>query len=502
MSLDLAPEAFRQLAERVVQLAADHLATLDGRPIQARLTGEELVQRLGGDAPELGCGEGVIELLGRVVDGARAQNGRFLGYVMGSGEPVGAAADLLASVLNQNLTAWRSSPAGVTVERSVVRWLAGAVGCAGFSGSLTGGGSSANLMALAMAREALAPANEAGGAAGTVYASEQVHMSIGKAVALLGLGREQLRLVPTDDRFRMRVDELERAVARDRAAGRTPIAVVATAGTVATGSIDPLARIAAVARRERLWLHVDGAFGALAAMVAPERFEGLALADSLSLDAHKWLYQAVDCGCLLYTGPGRRAAGVHAHGRLHAIVHGRSARGLRVLRGVDGALAPLPGAPALDVHPLPRDGGLPRRDPGRPRARRAARGADRPRARAGAARARRAERRLLPAPVRGGAGRPEHRAPRRGEPARARLPVERDDPRRLRAARLLREPPDDRRGRRPRGGRGLRRRPRARLRHPFTEGKRLSARQPRCGVRGGARPASSGGRMAVALRLA
>jgi glutamate/tyrosine decarboxylase-like PLP-dependent enzyme len=191
----------------------------------------------------------------------------------------------------------------VTLERTVVRWLSEAVGCSGFTGSLTGGGSSANLMALAMAREARAPANERGVAGGVVYASEQVHMSIGKAVALLGLGRENLRLVPVDERFRMRTDLLERAIREDRAGGRRPIAVVASAGAVATGAIDPLTEIADLAAREGLWLHVDGAYGALAALAVPERLGPLARADSLSLDPHKWLYQPVDCGCLLFRDP-------------------------------------------------------------------------------------------------------------------------------------------------------------------------------------------------------
>jgi glutamate/tyrosine decarboxylase-like PLP-dependent enzyme len=300
MSLDMSAREFQELAERIARLATDYLTRLDEGPIQPGVSGERLVELLGGDAPRRGRGAAVVDLLRGVADGSRVQNGRFLGYVMGSGEPAGAAADLLASVLNQNLTAWRSAPAGVTVERTVVRWLAEAIGCGEFSGSLTGGGSAANLMGLAMAREAKAPANERGGATGVVYASEQVHMSIGKGVALLGLGRENLRLVSTDPSFRMRVDDLERAIARDRAAGLVPLAVVASAGTVATGAIDPLARIADVAAREGLWMHVDGAYGALAAMVVPERFEGLARADSMSLDAHKWLYQAVDCGCLLF----------------------------------------------------------------------------------------------------------------------------------------------------------------------------------------------------------
>jgi aromatic-L-amino-acid/L-tryptophan decarboxylase len=300
MPLDLSPETFQRLSARVAELATDYLRRLDSLRIRPDTTGAALEEALGGPAPEAGRGEGVVELLRAVVDGARAQNGRFLGYVMGSGEPVGAAAYLLASVLNQNVTAWRSGPAAVTLERTVVRWIAEAIGCAGFTGSLTGGGSSANLMALAMSREARAPANERGASGGVVYASEQVHMSIGKAVALLGLGRENLRLVPVDERFRMRTDLLAKAIRDDRAAGRRPIAVVASAGTVATGAIDPLAEIAALAAREALWLHVDGAYGALAALAVPERLGPLARADSLSLDPHKWLYQSVDCGCLLF----------------------------------------------------------------------------------------------------------------------------------------------------------------------------------------------------------
>jgi glutamate/tyrosine decarboxylase-like PLP-dependent enzyme len=128
-------------------------------------------------------------------------------------------------------------------------------------------------------------------------------MSIGKAVALLGLGRDNLRLLPTDGALRLRVDLLEAAIARDEAEGRTPVAIVSCAGTVATGAIDPLAEIADVAAAHRVWLHVDGAYGALAAMAVPGKLGPLDRADSLSLDPHKWLYQAVDCGCLLFRDP-------------------------------------------------------------------------------------------------------------------------------------------------------------------------------------------------------
>ncbi|WP_292555235.1 aminotransferase class V-fold PLP-dependent enzyme, partial [Mesorhizobium sp.] len=234
---------------------------------------------------------------------ARPSAGRFFAYVFGSGEPVGALGDLLAAVLNQNVASWRSAPAATSIEHAVVGWLAQAVGCAGFTGSLCGGGSAANLMALAMAREAKLPANETGVRGGVVYASEQVHMSIPKAVALIGVGRANLRLIPVDDQFRMRPDALQAAIAADRAAGQIPIAVVATVGTIVSGAIDPLPEIAGIAGREGLWLHVDGAYGVLAALAMPEELNSLALADSLSLDAHKWLYQPLDCGCLLHRHP-------------------------------------------------------------------------------------------------------------------------------------------------------------------------------------------------------
>jgi glutamate/tyrosine decarboxylase-like PLP-dependent enzyme len=164
-------------------------------------------------------------------------------------------------------------------------------------------------MGLAMAREARAPANADGVVpGGVVYASSEVHMSIPRAAALLGLGHAGVRSIPVDGSFRMDVAALERAVEEDVASGRRPIAVVATAGTVSTGAIDPLRLIAEVARRRGLWMHVDGAYGALAALAIPEAFEGMALADSISLDAHKWLYQPLDCGCLLYRDPGAAQA--------------------------------------------------------------------------------------------------------------------------------------------------------------------------------------------------
>ena len=194
LPLQLSPEEFRRLADRVAAAATEFLATLDSRPIFPLTSGPQTAALFEGPAPEEGMGEAAFDALAAITEHARAGNGRLFAYVVGSGEPVGALADLYASVLNQNVTAWRSAPSAVTVERTVVAWLAQALGCGGFGGSLTGGGSSANLMGLAMAREAKAPANEHGAQAGVVYASEEVHMSVPRRWPCWGWG------APTCDR--------------------------------------------------------------------------------------------------------------------------------------------------------------------------------------------------------------------------------------------------------------------------------------------------------------
>ena len=302
--VEISTDQFRHLAEQVTRLAATYLESIDAQTISPETNGDETVRIFRTAMPEAGIGEDALNTLSDVMRLSRVQNGRFFGYVLGSGEPVGAVADLLASVLNQNVTAWRSGPAAVMIEQTVVGWLAEAIGCPRFRGHLTGGGSSANLMGLAMAREARAPANERGiEPGGVVYASSEIHMSIPKSIALLGIGRDNLCLIPADASFRMIPEKLEAQILQDKAAGRTPIAVVASAGTVSTGAIDPFPQIADIARRHGAWFHIDGAYGALAAMAAREKFNGLDLADSISLDPHKWLYQPLDCGCLLYRSP-------------------------------------------------------------------------------------------------------------------------------------------------------------------------------------------------------
>lgn len=290
----------RELSAEALRLANEYWAEVERRPAYPHTDGARTTELFSRPWADAGRGAAVLEDFESIAAHSRPSGGKFFAYVFGSGEPVSALADLLAGTLNQNVTAWRSGPAAAAIEHTVVGWLASALGCEGMKGTLCGGGSAANLMALAMARESRLPANEEGVRPCAVYMSEQAHMSMPKAVAMLGIGRRNLRAVPVDDQFRMRMDMLETAIEADRAAGLTPIAVVATAGTVNTGAIDPLQEVSAIARRHGLWMHVDGAYGALAALAAPEKFSGLSLADSISLDAHKWLYQTVDCSCLLY----------------------------------------------------------------------------------------------------------------------------------------------------------------------------------------------------------
>jgi aromatic-L-amino-acid decarboxylase len=298
--LRVSADEFRAIADGVNRLVADFLSDLEERrTVSATSTTDTAAFDL--PLPEEGVGEAALRDLEAISEHVRAPTGRRLPYVLGSGDPIGALGDLYASVLNQNVTAWRSAPAAVTIERTVVKSLAAAIGCDGFVGTFTSGGSLGNLMALAMARESRAPANEDGAQPGAVvYASEEVHMSIPKAVAMLGLGRASLRLIPVDENMRIQVPALETAIARDREAGRRGIALVGSAGTIMSGAIDPLAELADVARRNELWFHVDGAYGAAAALAQPEKFVGMSRADSISLDAHKWLYQPLDCSMLLY----------------------------------------------------------------------------------------------------------------------------------------------------------------------------------------------------------
>ncbi len=231
---------------------------------------------------------------------------RFWSWVMGNGTALGMLAEMLAAGLNPNMGG--AEHVGIYVERQVIDWTKALMGFPpDASGLLVSGGSMANLVALAVARNTRAgfDVRKVGlhecRARLTVYTSVEAHSSIQKAVELLGLGSESLRLIPVDDAFRIDVPVLEAALAADRAAGMQPICLIGHAGTVNSGALDPLDMLADIAAREGLWFHVDGAIGALA-VLAPDlrpRLAGLARADSIGLDFHKWLYVQFEAGCVL-----------------------------------------------------------------------------------------------------------------------------------------------------------------------------------------------------------
>ena len=303
MTLDPDASTVREMATAATEWVADYLSSVSTMPVAPANSAADLQAALAAPLPVEGQDFASLLAVFRdvIVPGSRHHaHPRFFGYVSAPGTAVAAVADFLASALNANLPAWRSSPAAVEVERLTIDWIRQALGFPdGTGGLFLSGGSLANLTALAAARHA------AGGGDLRLYASTEAHHSIHKAAALLGIGRDSVREIPVDDHFRMDVASLDRAISVDRAASLTPFCVVATAGTVVTGAVDPLAQVAEVARRHNLWLHIDGCYGGFARLASSTSslLAPVCEADSIALDPHKWLYLPADCGCLLYRDP-------------------------------------------------------------------------------------------------------------------------------------------------------------------------------------------------------
>lgn len=246
-----------------------------------------------------------LEDAARALDESIAQpRPRYFAFIGSSGLEIGALGDLLAATYDMNLAV--DARAATLLEQQAVRWVGEFVGYPATNGAFTSGGTISNMTAIAAARERAVPGSRAAGLGGTdvaVYASAEVHYSITRAVEILGIGSDRLRDVPIDEHHRLRADLLAEAIDRDVAAGITPVAVVATAGTTLTGAIDPLGPIADVCAERDIWFHVDGAYGLPAAAVEPDRFAGVARADSVSVDAHKWLYVPKACSAVLVREP-------------------------------------------------------------------------------------------------------------------------------------------------------------------------------------------------------
>jgi aromatic-L-amino-acid/L-tryptophan decarboxylase len=311
VTLDITNDALDEISTQAAKLVAEYFTHIAERQVMAPNHAGKTKSLVNVELPSEGRPlDQLLDECRTVMDLSR-HNGhpRFFGYVASPSTPVGAYADLIASALNANITCWRSGPAGTEIEQLVVRWLGSLIRYdENAKGLLTSGGSMANMIALLIAsrRKNGAEASHKGlwnaGPPMTIYASEEVHMSIPKAADVLGFGRDNVRTVSCDAERRMRVDDLVSQLKADRSKGLRPFCVVGSAGTVNTGAIDPLDQIAEVAREFDLWFHVDGAYGAPGAMDATKKdlFAGLERADSVSLDPHKWLYVPVDAGCLLF----------------------------------------------------------------------------------------------------------------------------------------------------------------------------------------------------------
>jgi len=323
-SLDPSADEIRRWGHAAVESMATYLNSIRDRPVYPKTSSRQIREELDRTLPQEGIDfTRLLEVFDDVIVPSSRHNGhpRMFGYVQAPGTALAALADLLASTLNANLTAWRSAPAAVEVERLTIDWIKQILGVNQHgAGLFVSGGSMANLAALATARQAKAPADVTSkGARGLaqamrVYVSEETHHSVAKAAALLGLGRENVRTVGVDERFRIRIDDLTAKITEDLDAGHQPFFVVANAGTVATGAFDPLAQVGEVARRFDLWMHVDASYGGFAALAPSVRdlFQALPEADSIALDPHKWLYLPVDCGCVLYRDAAS-ARGTFAH---------------------------------------------------------------------------------------------------------------------------------------------------------------------------------------------
>jgi aromatic-L-amino-acid decarboxylase len=309
---DMDPDSFRASAHAAVDIMADYLETIRDRPVMPNVEPGTLRPLFAQTPPESPEAMGTI-----LADYQRLfepnvthwQHPRFLAYFASSASGPGIIGEMLTSVLNSNPMLWRTSPVGTELEQVVIDWIRQALGLpVGFDGLITDTASTSSLLALAAARQAAGFDAAAQGLPARddvpqlrIYCSDEAHSSISKAAMTLGLGRAGVSKIPTNERFELRLDALEEAIAADKAAGIRPIAIVGTIGTTSTTSVDPIAGMAKIAQREGLWLHVDAAYAGVVAII-PERrgpFEGWEQADSIVTNAHKWWFAPVDASILL-----------------------------------------------------------------------------------------------------------------------------------------------------------------------------------------------------------
>jgi len=310
--LEMDSAEFREAGHRMVDRIADFLESMPRGPVTRPSTPPELRAMLGpARVPETGTAAGpLLDEATRLVMEHSLFNGhpRFWGWITSSAAPIGALGDLLASAVNPNVGAWVLAPVASEIERQTIRWIAQLLGYPDNTGGLlVSGGNMANLVGFWVGRRVKTPwdlrttgYDEAGRAA-RVYVSGEAHTWVQKATDLSGLGTDAIRWIGTTNDLRMDTAALRRQIQEDKAAGDLPLIVVGTAGSVSTGTIDPLSEIADICAEHDLWFHVDGAYGVPAAILpeAHPDMRAIERADSLAMDPHKWLYAPLEAGCAL-----------------------------------------------------------------------------------------------------------------------------------------------------------------------------------------------------------
>ena len=301
-------EEFREIGHQLIDLLADHLSSVEERPLFPEVEPAFLHDLFAESLPS--AGEPLVEVVAELKEKllpyvAQVNHPGYFGYITPSPTPVGVLADLVASALNQNVALYSIGPAAVAMERRTVRWLTELIGYdEGAGGNLTSGGTMANFIGLKLARDRVSgdrAQHDGVTRPMAAYTSEERHVSVDKAVDAVGIGRANLRVIPTDERFRIRPDLLREAIERDRASGVLPVCIVGMGGSTNTGAVDDLAELRRIADARSMWLHVDAAYGGGLLLSAEHRraLDGVAAADSVTLDPHKWFYAPLDAGAVL-----------------------------------------------------------------------------------------------------------------------------------------------------------------------------------------------------------
>ncbi|HEY1272411.1 MAG TPA: aminotransferase class I/II-fold pyridoxal phosphate-dependent enzyme, partial [Terriglobales bacterium] len=299
---------FRQIGHQVVDVLAEYFDHIEEKPVFPDVEPQLLAKLFDEPLPQdPRSAEDVLAELNEKLLPYCTHVGHpgYMGLITPSPNPVGVIGDFICSALNQNIGAYTIGPSGVAMERRVVRWLTDLAGYGPQAGgNLTSGGMMANFLGLKLARDWVSgdrAQHEGIREQWAVYTSEERHVSVDKAVDAIGLGRAALRALPTDADFQVRLDALEAAIADDRKRGIRPMCIVAIFGTTNTGAADPVRELRAIADREGMWLHADAAYGGgmLLSNESPMRDRGLELADSITIDPHKWFYAPLDAGAVL-----------------------------------------------------------------------------------------------------------------------------------------------------------------------------------------------------------